>query len=185
MSRGNYRRTIFPDDDHVERYLFLLNRVVERRKWIVLDWCLMPNHYHLVVRLTDGGLSEGMRELNGCYSRWSNAVHELTGTGHLVRNRFVGRPVDSDTYFLALCRYLPLNPVRAQLASSPAGWSWSGFRANAGLTHPLPFHRPGALLEYFSPAAPAARRAYRHHVLVGDVSDGRVAWSDDNQSARG
>lgn len=178
MSRGNYRRTIFPDEDHFLRWAFVLDRVVGRRRWIVLDYCAMPNHHHLVVQLTDGGLSEGMRELNGCYSRWSNAIHGLTGTGHLVLNRFRHKQVDSDAYLMQLARYLPLNPVKPDLVEHPVEWAWSGYRACAGLAHPLPFHRPEALLKYFDDSPARARRLYRQHVLEGPDPDGLDLWSD-------
>jgi REP element-mobilizing transposase RayT len=177
MSRGNYRGTIFPDEDHAERYLFLLNRVTLRQKWLVVDWCLMPNHYHLVIQLTDGGLSEGMRELNGCYSRWSNAQARLTGTGHLVRNRFKSPLVDDDQYLLEVLRYVPNNPVKARLTVNPEDWTWSGFRAAVGLEHPRAFHRPSLALAYFHRDPEQARAVYRRHVADTDL-DGPVPWSD-------
>lgn len=178
MSRGNYRQLIFPDDAHAERYLFLLNRVTLRRKWIVVDWCLMPNHYHLVIQLTEGGLSDGMRELNGCYSRWSNHVHELTGTGHLVRNRFKSLLVDDDIYLMRLLQYVANNPVRAELVRSADDWKWSGFRAAAGLEYPRAFHRPAVALAWFDPDPQTAKDLYTRHVGLGLASNEPVSWSD-------
>src|SRR5579885_1846335 len=164
MSRGNYKGVIFPSARHAERYLFLLARVAARRNWIVVDWCLMPNHYHLLVRLTEGGLSDGMRELNGCYSRWSNAIHLRTGTGHLVRNRFKSSLVDTDAYWLELLRYIPNNPVRAGLVDEAAAWPWSGYRAAAGVEHPRVFHRPAEALAIFARDPRRAQELYRRHV---------------------
>ena len=178
MSRGNYRHVIFPDDDHFARYLFLVERVTARRKWIVLDWCLMPNHYHLVIQLTDGGLSDGMRELNGCFSRWSNAVLDRTGTGHLVRNRFTCRHVATDSHLLNVARYLALNPVGAGLVPTPEEWHLSGYRALAGLDHPLRFHRPTELLRYFGPDPAVAVQSYQQFVCNSPVPEGLDPWSD-------
>lgn len=178
MSRGNYRRTIYPTTEHLQRYLFLLNRVTARQRWIIVDWCLMPNHFHLLIQLTMGGLSEGMRELNGCYSRWSNAVHELTGTGHLVRNRFKGKLVDTESYLLQLLRYIPLNPVRSDLVQLPEDWPWSGYRATLGLEQPQPFHRPQEILRQFGHDLGAARSAYQQHVYLGLAEAGDDPWSD-------
>ena len=178
MSRGNYRQTIFPDRDHAGRYLYLLERVTRRRGWTVADWCLMPNHYHLLIRLTDDGLSSGMRELNGCYSRWSNAVHQLTGTGHLVRNRFKSPIVEDDAYLAELARYIPNNPVAAGLVASADSWEWSGYRANAGLEHPRAFHRPSELLAHFDDDPARARALYRSHVGLGPDPNGPDPWSD-------
>lgn len=119
FSRGNYRATIFFDEDHFAKYVALLDRVAQRRHWRLLDWCLMPNHYHLLIQLEDGGLSEGMRELNGCFSRWSNLQTGRTGTGHLVKNRFGCRNVIRDGHLWELLSYIPLNPVRADLVDHP------------------------------------------------------------------
>ena len=183
MSRGNYRNTIFPSARHAERYLFLLGRVTARRGWIVLDWCLMPNHYHLLIRLTDGGLSAGMRELNGCYSRWSNALAQLTGTGHLVRNRFKSLLVDNDPYLFELLRYIPNNPVRGGLVDEPADWPWSGYRATAGHEHPRVFHRPSAALAFFDSGPRQAQEMYRRHVARGPDLAVPDPWSDHDWAA--
>lgn len=181
MSRGNYRATIFPDDDHAERYMFFLNRVSSRRNWIVVDWCLMPNHYHLLIQLTDNGLSDGMRELNGCYWRWSNQMHELTGAGHLVRNRFKSLLVEDDRYLLQLLQYVPNNPVRAELATAAEEWKWSGFRATAGMEYPRAFHRPSVALAHFHRDPKRAQDLYTRHVTLGAASDSPVPWSDQKR----
>jgi putative transposase len=174
-TRGNYKGMIFHDVAHFERYLKLLDRIVRKRGWLVLDWCLMPNHYHLLIQLTEGGLSEGMRELNGCFSRWSNAVRDLTGTGHLVRNRFGLKEVESDAHLFNLIPYIALNPVKWKSlgVDSPEDWPWSGYRANAGLEHPRPFHRPGELLRYLDDDPSKAADAYRER-----VREGHATWSD-------
>ncbi|HVC86600.1 MAG TPA: transposase [Gaiellaceae bacterium] len=178
MSRGNFRQTIFIDDDHYARYLFLVERVTARRNWIVLDWCLIPNHYHLLIQLTDDGLSDGMRELNGCFSRWSNAVRDRTGTGHLVRNRFACRHVTTDSHLANIVRYLALNPVAAALVQSPKEWPWSGYRALAGISHALRFHRPSELLRYLDPDPQLAMERYRTLVADSPVPQGLDPWSD-------
>jgi hypothetical protein len=145
----------------------------------------MPNHYHLLVRLTDDGLSDGMRELNGCYSRWSNLVRELTGTGHLVRNRFRSLLVDDDAYLLQLLRYIPNNPVRAKLARAPEDWKWSGYRATAGLEYPRAFHRPSVALAYFDREPRSAQDLYTRHVALGGGPSDPVQWSDQKGATRG
>ena len=156
-SRGNYRQTIFADASHHEHHLLLIEEVARKFGWLVLDWCHLPNHFHLFIRLQDGGLSEGMRRLNGGFSRWTNAVHERTGTGHLVRNRFVSRYIEDEPHFLEMCRYLPLNPVVAGLARRADEWRWGGYIATSGLTHPRPFHRPDLILRTFNDEPTVAR----------------------------
>jgi REP element-mobilizing transposase RayT len=115
MSRGNFRATIFLDERHYSKYLELLTRVAKRRDWCVLDWCLIPNHYHLLIQLTNDGLSDGMRELNGCFSRWSNLQTSRTRTGHVLKNRFGSVEVVDEGHLFELIRYIPNNPVKANL----------------------------------------------------------------------
>jgi REP element-mobilizing transposase RayT len=165
MSRGNFRATIFLDEHHFAKYLALLTRVAKRQDWWVLDWCLIPNHYHLLIQLTDGGLSAGMRELNGCFSRWSNLQTGRTRTGHVLRNRFGCVEVADEGHLFEVMRYIPNNPVRANLVQQPEDWPWSGYRATVGIEYPFPFHRPAELLSYFGPTGAEALRRYRRFVL--------------------
>jgi REP element-mobilizing transposase RayT len=167
MSRGNFRATIFLDDHHYAKYLALLSRVAKRQKWRVLDWCLIPNHYHLLIQLTDDGLSAGMRELNGCFSRWSNVQTGRTRTGHVVRNRFGSVEITDEGHLFEVARYIPNNPVKAGLVEQPEDWPWSGYRATVGIEYPFPFHRPADLLSYFGPVGEEALRRYRRFVLEG------------------
>jgi putative transposase len=182
MSRGNFRQTLFLDDDHFARYVHLLARVTRRRRWIVLDWCLIPNHYHLVIQLTEGGLSDGMRELNGCFSRWSNRRTERTGTGHLFKNRFESVGVVREGHLWALMAYVPCNPVDAYLVDAPEDWPWSGYRATVGLEHPYVFHQPAELLRYFSNNPSVALERYRAFVHERLVLGGHALWSDQKVS---
>jgi putative transposase len=178
MSRGNFRDTIYLDDGHYAKYARLLARVSKRRRWRVLDWCLIPNHYHLLIQLTDDGLSDGMRELNGCFSRWSNLQTRRTGTGHVLKNRFTSVEVTDEGHLFEVLRYIPNNPVRAGLVSLPEEWRWSGYRATVGLDPPYPFHRPAEILRYFGTAREESLRRYRRFVLEGLAMTGPVPWSD-------
>jgi putative transposase len=183
MSRGNYQQTIFPTDDHYAKYLELVDRVALRRRWIILDWCLMPNHYHLLVRLTENGLSDGMRELNGCYSRWSNSQSGRTGTGHLVKNRPNFVDVMREGHLWELLSYIPLNPVRGNLCEAPADWRWSGYRATIGLEPSRRFHQPNELLRLFGKQRLQSIMRYKTFVRDGLVAKGQPEWSDQVQSA--
>jgi REP element-mobilizing transposase RayT len=179
MSRGNFRQRIFLDEGHYAKYMRLLTRVARRRRWVVLDWCLIENHFHLVIELTEGGLSDGMRELNGCFARWSNLQTGRTGTGHLFKNRFRCRPLLTDGHFWEVLRYVPLNPVRAKLVPLPEDWPWSGYRATIGREHPRPFHQPGQLLRLFAVSPPTALRRYRAFVSEGLGRPDQAPWSDE------
>lgn len=178
FSRGNFRHRIFFDEAHFAKYVALLERVARRRHWRLLDWCLMPNHVHLLIQLEDDGLSDGMRELNGCFSRWSNRETGRTGTGHLVKNRFGCRNVLREGHLWTLLSYIPLNPVRPDLAERPEEWPWSGYRATIGLEHPRLFHDPASLLRLFSRDRAVAIRRYVQHVHSAHVQDGEEPRSD-------
>jgi len=183
MSRGNYREAIYLDARHYEKYLELADRVAQRQHWIVLDWCLIRNHYHLLVQLTNGGLSDGMRELNGCFSRWSNLQTGRTGTGHFVKNRPVLVDVIREGHLWELLGYIPLNPVRAGLVDEPEEWPWSGYGATIGRTHPRRFHTPSHLLRMFARDRATAIERYTDFVRESRVREGRPTWSDQVREA--
>ena len=116
-----------------DRYSFLhrLAAVVERYELACVAHCLMTNHYHLVVQKPDGRISNAMRDLNFGYSRQFNFEHGRSA--HLFRNRFLAKDIDTDEYFMTVCRYVVNNPVRAGLCRDAAEWPWSSYRATAGL----------------------------------------------------
>ena len=109
----------------------MLEQSLQRVGATALAYCLMGNHYHLVLCTGGGRLSELMQHLNGVYTRSFNRRHGLVG--HLLQGRFKSILVDSDRYLMAVCRYVELNPVRATLVARPEDWSWSSFRAHVGL----------------------------------------------------
>ena len=102
-----------------------------RRDWVCLAYCLMTNHYHLVLWLREPTLSRGMHRLNGVFARRFNARHGHVG--HLFEARFTAARIESETHLLGALRYVVRNPVRAGICSDPAAWPWSSFRATAGL----------------------------------------------------
>lgn len=127
---GLRREAIFEDDEDRRVFLSTLAEVVERFHWICHAYCLMTNHYHLVVETPDANLSKGMRQLNGVYTQASNRRHGRVG--HLFQGRFKGILVDKEGYLLELTRYVVLNPVRAGMVAQPGQWSWSSYRAMVG-----------------------------------------------------
>jgi REP element-mobilizing transposase RayT len=136
-ARGNDRRPIFEDDDDCARFLILLASVVARYRVRCHAYCLMENHYHLLLETPEANLSLAMRQLNGVYTQGFNRRRERCG--HLLQGRFGAQLVDGDTYLLEVCRYIVLNPVRAGLVAHPRQWRWSSFRATAGEAPPPGF----------------------------------------------
>lgn len=129
-SRGNRKDAIFLDDRDRHRWLDVLDQAVHRFDACVLAYCLMGNHFHIVLQTRRANLSKLMRHLNGIYSQLFNQRHETTG--HLFQGRFHSSLVDRDAYLLTLCAYVELNPVRAGLVKTASAWRWSSYRANVG-----------------------------------------------------
>jgi putative transposase len=138
MSRGNDKQPIFLDDGDYERFLELLEKTLGRFKVACLAYCMMGNHYHLLLCPGEVSVSRMMHHLNSSYCAWFNRKHGRVG--HLMGGRFTCRHVDSDSYVLTALRYILMNPVTASLATTPDEWRWSSYRATAGLAP-----RPGFL----------------------------------------
>jgi hypothetical protein len=138
----------------------------------------VSNHHHFVIELTNGGLSEGMREVHGGFSRRIHLIYGLTGQGHLVRHGFFARRLTSDADVLVTCRYVDMN-IPSATGRAPTDASWCGYRATIGLEHPRPFHRPARLLERVSGSPSRAQRAWAEFVQQGLDERRRVSSPND------
>jgi putative transposase len=164
-SKGNRGCVVFEDDLERRVFLQLLSLVTRRSDWVCHSFCLMSNHFHLLIQLRVGGLSAGMQLLNGSFARFSNRRHG--NVGHLFRNRFWSEEVADDAHLLAAARYIVLNPVRAGLCEQPDQWPWSSYRACAGLDFAPRFLADRQHVRLFGSKPSAARRAYREFVRAG------------------
>jgi REP element-mobilizing transposase RayT len=169
IARGNARERIARD--HIDRRYFfdLLGHVVARFSWLCHAYCLMDNHYHLVVETPLPNLPSGMRQLNGRYAQSFNARYDRSG--HVFQARYRSILVDKESYLLALCRYVVLNPVRAGVCSHPADWSWSSYGATSGLEEPESFLTTDWLLAQFAPTRRLAQRRYREFVAEAEPDE--------------
>jgi REP element-mobilizing transposase RayT len=165
-ARGNGRQPLFTDDTDHRRFLSVLGAVVIRYRLLCHAYCLMGNHYHLLLETPDANLSRAMRQLNGVYSQRFNRRHERPG--HVLEGRFHARVVDRDGYLREVCRYIVLNPVRAGLVAHPSEWSWSSYRATAGEgTRPSFLTVDSVLSLAGTPDRSEAERQYQHFVEAG------------------
>ena len=164
-TRGNNRREIFADDFDRTTFLRHLGHLATKYEWTVLAYCLMTNHYHLILQLGDLGLSKGMCDLNGGYALTFNQRHGREN--HLFGRRFWDALLDSESHLLECCRYVVLNPVRAGMCRRPGDWPWSSYTAAVGRTFPPPFLANDRLLELFGRRPDIARDEYRRFVRAG------------------
>jgi putative transposase len=164
-ARGNARSDIFLGDGDKRLFLTILADLVERYNWICHGYCLMGNHYHLLIETPDGNLSEGMRQLNGIYTQKFNRSHARIG--HVFQGRFKSIVVEKDSHLLELCRYVVLNPVRAGMARHPKDYPWSSYCGTAGLKKKSAFLSADWILAQFGNDRKHAQREYRRFVLAG------------------
>lgn len=132
-SRGDRQEPIFKDDIDREALIDVMGGAMGRLDAEAFAFCLMGNHYHLVVHTRQANLSRLMRQINGQYTRAFNRRHGVTG--HVFQGRFHSVLVDSDAYLVQVCRYVELNPVKAGLVLRAEQWPWSSFRTNSGQSH--------------------------------------------------
>jgi len=164
-SRGDGQEDIYLDDEDRKIYLEVLRDVCERFNWIVHAYCLMANHYHLLIETPDGNLSKGMRQLNGVYTQRFN--RKINRVGHVLQGRYKAIIVQKESYLLELSRYIVLNPVRAQMVRSAKDWPWSSYRATAGFIKTDKWLTVNWILLSFSQKKTEAVKLYRVFVSEG------------------
>lgn len=164
-SRGHERGPIFRDEADRRHFLNLLASVISDQAWLLHSYCLMGNHYHLLMETARPTLSRGMQSLNGLYSQHFNRRHERAG--HVFEGRFKAILVQREAHLLELHRYIVLNPVRAGLSSRPGDWRWSNYRATSGAIPPPPWLEVGPTLSLFSSFGSGACGAYARFVAEG------------------
>ena len=162
---GNARNDIFHLDTDRNTFLKILSDVVQRYNWLCHAYCLMDNHYHLLIETPDGNLSVGMRQLNGVYTQKHNWLHQKSG--HVFQGRFKAIVVEKESYLLELCRYVVLNPVRAGKTETPEQWRWSSYRFTAGMKTPPDYLTTDWILGLFHPKKREAQKLYRKFVRAG------------------
>jgi len=159
FSRGNERRDVFREKRDYELFLETLKESSRFFDVLVHSFCLMSNHFHLLVETTKPNLSKFMQRLLGVYTTRFNRRHERHG--HLFQGRFKALLVEKDSYLLELARYIHLNPVRAKLAQRPEDYPWSSMKnfLNSGDED---FPHTALILRSFG-----SRKTFRDFVLEG------------------
>jgi len=183
-ARGNARSDIYLSDEDREMFLTVLAYVVERFGWVCHAYCLMDNHYHLMIETPQANLSRGMGLLNGMYTQRFNRAHNRVG--HVFQGRFKSIVVDKESYLLELSRYVVLNPVRAGMVEDAGSWMWSSYRAMTGACVCPKFLDDSFLLAQFGKTKSKARLSYICFVRDGmgskpwDMLNGPDILGDDD-----
>ncbi|MEE9415175.1 MAG: transposase [Acidimicrobiales bacterium] len=162
MNRGRSHQTIFHDDTDRQFFVGLLLEVSERFNVQTHAYCLMSNHYHLLMHTESALLGRAMRHLNGVFTQFSNRRYGRDGT--LFRGRYASRLICDDAYLLWVSRYIHRNPVEAGLCAHATSWRWSSMRAYLGRAATPAWLDPQVVLGHFD------NRPEKYEAFVEDLS---------------
>ena len=129
-SRGDDRKKIFISEGDFIKFLEYVSLAKAKFKFYLYVYCLMPNHYHLLLETSQPNISRIMHYINGSYTTYFNIRHKRCG--HVFQGRFKSIVVDKDSYFLELSRYIHLNPLKAQMIDSSEKYPWSSYSGYLG-----------------------------------------------------
>jgi len=181
-SRGDRREAIYEDDDDRLQWLDVLSKVCDRYNWRVHAYCLMDNHYHVLLETGDGNLSKGMRHLNGVYTQYFNRRHNRVG--HVYQGRFKAVLVEKEAYLLELSRYVVLNPIRARMINNMDQWQWSSYRSTIGKAPEPAWLETDWLLSQFGRQRKHARLdeipALQKRTMSKPISNYQNQYKDEN-----
>jgi len=166
-ARGNERKEIFKSERDRERFLEYLESSVVRYGGIIHAYCLMNNHYHILLETPSGNLSQIMQHINGAYTNYFNTKRKRSG--HLFQGRYKAILIEADEYASELSRYIHLNPVRVGAASTPDKFRWSSYQDYIGLRKSANWLTTQFILGLFDDSAASAQKKYR--VFVEEAID--------------
>lgn len=166
MNHGRRGERIFQDNRDFKRFVDLLKESTELWNLRVSAYCLMPNHYHLLVQTPDANISRCMRHINGVYTQRYNRRHHCEG--QLFRGRYKSILVDADSYLLQLVRYIHRNPLRAGLTDSLKKYDWSSHKGYLSSAARWSWLHKDYVLSMLSKDKANRLRTYRHFVAMSD-----------------
>lgn len=174
-SRGNEKKDVFKSQKDREKFLSYLESATERYGAAVHAYCLMSNHYHLLMETPEGNLSQIMRHINGAYTNYFNTKRKRAG--HLFQGRYMAILVEKEAYALELSRYIHLNPVRAGMVKMPEEYRWSSYCSYIGLAGKPDWLRTAEQLGQFHGRAKERQGKYRRFVedAIGEEGESPLA----------
>lgn len=164
-ARGNEKKAIFNSNGDRLKFIHYLELANERYGAIVHSYCLMDNHYHLLIETPQGNLAQIIHYINGSYSAYFNTKHDRVG--HLFQGRYKAILVQKDAYAQELSRYIHLNPVRGGLAALPSDYRWSSYHFYIGLVEKPHWLQTDFILAYFGEKKALAQTNYQKFVKDG------------------
>jgi len=173
-ARGNERKQIFLNDRDREKFLSYLGSATERYGASIHVYCLMGNHYHLLLETPSGNIIAIMRHINGAYTTYFNLKRNRTG--HLLQGRYKAILVDVDEYAEELSRYIHLNPVRAGVVARPEEYRWSSYQAYIGQRKGEEWLHQDLVLGFFGNTQSKARENYRKFVETAIGQKNENPW---------
>lgn len=193
LNRANGRARIFEKDSDYRAFEQVLAEAVDRTDMRLLCYCVMPNHWHLVVWPTeDGQLSRFVGWLTLTHTRRWHAHRETTGSGHVYQGRFKSFPIQGDSHFYTVCRYVERNALRAGLVNRAEDWRWNSlYRWLAGtskeqqLLSPWPLPRLSGWLSHINNPLTASEHADVTRCVQRGTPFGDTEWSAVTAAALG
>lgn len=161
LNRGNGRRNLFTKDADFDAFIKVIREAIDRFPVDLLSYCLMNNHWHLLLRPRKAdALSRMMAWLTVTHARRHHQHYPNPGSGHLYQGRFKGFPVESDNHFLVVARYMHANPLRAGVVNRAEEWPWSDVTSGARLLPRAkwPVDRPSGWVRIVNEQMPDAQQ---------------------------
>lgn len=168
MARGNYKQNIYREKEDYEVFLYLLEDCRKRYNFKIHSFCLMTNHYHILMETGETEIWKIMKRINHLYAAYYNDKYEFIG--HLFQGRYKSCLVKDDAYFLQVSRYIHLNPVKARMVNIPEDYEWSSYTSLIGTKDMLLVTRD-KLWSYFLSKSNIPKLAYRNFVEENQFQD--------------
>ncbi len=178
MNRGRRKEKIFSTSEDYELFIIVLQEAVEIWNLDVAAYCLMKNHYHILLHTPDGNISRCMRHINGVYTQRYNRRHRKDG--QLFRGRYKAVVVDGDSYLLEVLRYIHRNPMRAGLVKNLADFTWSSHKGYTSRAKEWDWLYKDFMLSIFSEKNSQAKKAYVEFVLQQEPEEIKQFYSKKN-----
>jgi REP element-mobilizing transposase RayT len=169
MNRGRRAESIFSDEEDYKRFTELLKETSEMWNIRIAAYCLMPNHYHMLIQTPEANLSRSMRHLNGVYTQRYNSRHKCDG--QLFRGRFKSILIDTDSYLLQAVRYIHRNPLNASLVQHIDDYKWSSHKGYLSVAQKWDWIHKNHILALISKNRKNLLRYYKKWVAVEDEGE--------------